>query len=84
MRDAADEQVETRNFFAISRELRELKRSARPDRMIEKIQLLDELEVVYMHTAQPKLATRCRRLIYEFEYVRREVAASAKLKAQSQ
>lgn len=84
MRNAAIEATETRQFFEINLELRELRRSSLADRKQKKAELLDELEAMQMHTTQPTLAARCRRLTAEFEYIRRELANGSKRSVNSQ
>lgn len=71
------EAEETRQFFEISRELRDLRRLQPGRRLQHKSELLEEIEAIFMHTQQPTLALQCRRLLAEFEYVRRTLNIQA-------
>lgn len=80
VREAAIERTETRQFFEMNRELRELRAADRPDKKQLKAVILEDLETLGVCTTQPSLAARCRKLLAEFEYVREELAANAQLK----
>ena len=64
------EGAETQRVFQISAELRSLARSSKGDRRALKLELLDDLEVIAMHTAQRSTAATCKRLLREFAYLR--------------
>lgn len=87
MRDAETErinQTETRNFFQLQAELRSLSRSAHPDAARLKIQPLCELQHILDFTLQPHIAAGCRKLLAEFEYVRRDLVEIKRQGARSQ
>lgn len=72
MRDPEVESAETKRLFTVNAELRAWKRSRAAERRRAKLELLDELEVIAMHTTQRSVAAQCKKLLAEFDYVRDE------------